>query len=185
MKLIPFDPATLLMESAARVIREGIANCSSVTAPGNVSWTAGQASPAEHYLVPEAGWQLYTDREPEEVATPYIILTVPEDAKEKSPSLDGLWSLTLQCQVLVDRDYSIPALEAVLKRLQLVLTCPVTLDNSTRQLAQARFSTSALHVHGSRRDENFEGIGTGKIINESGHPERMLAFSVTCSHFSS
>lgn len=184
IKLLPFDPATLLLESMARVIREGIANCDTITAPDNVAWTEGQTSPEEHYLAP-AGYSLYVDREPEEVATPAIILTIPEDAKEKSASLDGLWSLAPQVQVIVDRDSDIDALESLLQRLQLVLTSPVILNDTTVQLAQARLSTATLKLFGLRRDENFEATATGKMTSMEGHPQRLLAFSVTCSRIAS
>ena len=181
LNLLPFDPCTALMESVASLIRGGVANCAAVTDPDNVAWTEGETSPAEHYLVPEAGWHLLLDREPEQVDHPCIILSVPEDAKEKAAGVDGFWSVQLLVRVEVESDYSIDALEAVLQRLQVVLTQALVLDDDSVQTPQARLSNSGLHIHGLRKDDNFDGASTGKVESDEGHPARLLGMAVTCS----
>lgn len=181
LTLLPFDPCAALLQSAAILIREGIADCDLITDPDNVAWTEGEASPDEHFLVPEAGWHLYVDRDPEEVDTPCIALTCPEEAKEKSAGMNGIWNVMLQVEILIDRDQDIPAMERVVDRLQILLTSPVVMNDTTVQLAQERLSTASLHVHGSRRDENFEGTATGKLDSQEGHPHRLLAIGITCS----
>lgn len=183
--LIPQDPSTLLLEQISAVIRLGVADCTTITAPDNVPWTdPDTACPAGHYMVP-AGYHLYVDREPEEIRTPALILTIPEQGKERSPGLDGFWLLTVEIHALCDRDQDVAAMEALMDRLIIVLTGPLTLDTAAISPPQARLSTAALHVHGTRRGDNFESPAAGKLDAMSGHPHRILTFSVICSAIAS
>lgn len=177
---LPLDPTELLLDALAGIIRAGVPGCSSITGPTHVPWVAGQTSPAGHYLVPAAGWHLFLDREPVKVTTPALILTAPVEGKEKLEYLDSLWALSILVRGLVPRDSDVPALEAVIARLQIVLTETLTLDDTTRQTAQARLSSPALHLEGLRRADNFLQTATGKIESFEGHPEARLAFTAVC-----
>lgn len=181
LSLIPQDPSPLLLAQIATRIRLGVANCSTITAPDNVPWTdPDTASPAEHYMVP-AGYHLYVDRDPEEMQTPAIVLTIPEQGKEKFPTLDGFWLLTVEINAYADRDHDVTALDTLMDRLLILLTSPLILDDDTISSPQSRLSTTALHVHGTRRADNFDSPAAGKLDSVSGHPHRILTFAVTCS----
>lgn len=181
ISLIPQDPSTLLLQQIATIIREGVDDCDTITAPANVPWTDLDAtSPAEHYLLP-AGYSLYVDREPDTVDTPALILTIPEQGKEKATGLDGMWLLTVEIHGIADRDQDVALLDAIMDRLIIVLTSPLTLNDATISPPQARLTTTALHVHGSRRADNFDSPAAGKLDSLTGHPRRILAFAVTCS----
>lgn len=181
--LLPQDPTTLLLDRIAAIIRDGIADCTTITAPDNVPWPSdGTPSPAEHYMLP-TGWHLYTDRQDEDITTPALIIAAPEDGKEKAPGLDGMWAILIQISIVGTADMDPPTiLDTIADRLLIVLTSPLTLDDATISLPQHRLTTATLHCHGSRSADNFETATTGKVdAPHTGHPERMLTFTVTCS----
>jgi len=179
-RLSPYDPASALLDSIAAVLRDGPADCADIN-PSPPAWTAGTTCPAGHYLFPEGSW-LYTDRDPDSIhCEPLaVILTAPEDGKEKADEVGGFYSITVEILIRTRLDFPSDSLDSVLNAIAWILTMPIILDDTTRQQPQTRLSTSTLIVAGSDWTQNFTGLGMGKMESDNGHPQRIFSFAVTC-----
>lgn len=179
--LLPYDPCDALLARVAAVLRAGVPGCRSVTAGDHVAWEeADETSPAGHYLFPE-GWRLFLDREPEEVEFPAVVLSIPENAKGKIPSLEGPWNVALQLDLITTRDGEIEELDTILARCWVVLTSELWMDSGALSLPQDRLSTDTFHVFGQRAADNFDGASSGKMEEVNDHPQRRLYIGITCA----
>lgn len=180
-RLSPYDPATALLASIATILRDGPLDCAAIN-PSPPAWAEGAACPAGHYLLP-AGSHIYTDRDPDSITCDpvAIILSAPEDGKEKSDEVAGFYSITVEIIIRTRLDFSQPELDLILNAIAWILTMPIILDDTTRQQPQTLLSTDSLLVAGENWTQNFTGIGMGKMESEQGHPQRILSFAVTCA----
>jgi hypothetical protein len=179
MKLLTTPPTKALLESIARVLREGIPQIPALT-PAQ-PWAAGQRCPAGHPFFPP-GLTLVDYMQTGRVRTPSCEILCDEQAVTKAENDDRIWKVPVEIDLLWDRDiWDAPEgaeLQAVVK---MILTNAVTLPDSSVQTAQARLSTGALHVWGSRDADNFTGQDFAKLTALEGHPLMSFSFTVTCS----
>lgn len=95
---------------------------------------------------------------------------------------DRMWKIPVEINIFWDRDIwdgvEGQQLQAVLKML---LTNAITLPDGSVQSAQARLSTSALYVWGTRDSENFTGQKFDKLGVNEGHPFLSFGCTILCS----
>lgn len=182
IKKLPFDPTETLLARVVTLLQSGIADCEEITPTGQPTWSdVTTPCPEEHYLFP-AGWRIYSMREPEsEAKPPCVIVLCNEDAKEKSTVIENHWRLDLRVKTLIPRNIALATANAVLKRIQIVLTQPVTLDDNTVSHPQNRLSSSTLHVFGSHKQDNFEQTASARVQDEQNYPALELATTVECT----
>lgn len=179
MKLLTTPPTTLLLASISRVLRDGIPEIEALTPA--TAWEAGDACPAGHPFFP-AGLHLYDYMQTEEITTPSCEVLCDDKAVEKSERDDRIWNIPVELDLMWSRDIwdseEGEQLQAVLK---MVLTNAITLPDETVQTAQARLSTSALHVWGTRDADNFANQSFDKLTSNEGYAFMSFSFTVTCS----
>lgn len=179
MNLLTTPPINPLIESIARVLREGIPQIPALT-PAN-PWTPGQRCPAGHPFFPQ-GLTLVDFMQVGKVHTPSCEILCDEQSVTKSENDDRIWKVPVEIDLIWDRDiWEAPEgvqLQAVVK---MILTNAVALPDNSVQTAQARLSTSALHVWGSRDGDNFTGQDFAKLTALEGHPLMSFSFTVACS----
>lgn len=179
MKLLTTPPSTLLLASIERVLREGIPQIPALTPA--TPWAHGEPCPAGHPFFPE-GLCIYDYMQCGEIRTPSCELLCDEKATEHAERDDRIWKVPVELDLMWDRDIwdsdEGEQLQAVLK---MALTNSITLPDTTVQTAQARLSTSALHVWGTRDADNFLNQSFDKLTANEGHPFMSFSFEVLCS----
>lgn len=178
MQLLTTPPVTALLESIERVLREGIPQIPALT-PAS-PWASGDPCPAGHPIFP-AGLHIYNYMQVGEIDTPCCEVLSDEKALEQT-SDDRIWKVPVEVDLLWDRDiWDGPDGEQLQAVVKMILTNAITLPSGAVQTAQARLSTAALHVWGTRDADNFLNLSCDKLTAVEGHPFMSIGFTVICS----
>jgi hypothetical protein len=179
MNLLTTPPVKPLLESIARVLREGIPQIPALT-PAQ-AWPAGQRCPVGHPFFPK-GLTLVDYMQVGRVHTPSCEILCDEQAVTKAENDDRIWRVPVEIDLLWDRDiWDGPEGEQLQAILKMILTNAVTLPDASVQTAQARLSTASLHLWGTRDGDNFTAQDFAKMTAIEGHPFLSFSFTVTCS----
>lgn len=179
MHLLPIPPVTPLLESLARVLREGIPQIPALTPA--MPWLPVERCPAGHPFFPQ-GLTLVDFMQAGKVLTPACEILCDEQAVTMTENDGRLWKVPVEIDLLWDRDiWNAPEGEQLQAILKMLLTNAITLPDNTVQTAQARLSTAGLHVWGSRDADNFTGQDFAKLTALEGHPLLSFRFTVICS----
>lgn len=186
LRLLPFDPADALLASAAALIRGGLTGSPAWAGSPQPQpdWDAGAACPADHFCCSQ-GTKLWIGTQGGNVkeAPLHLILSCPEEGREKSTEVKGAWALFFQAQVRTLKDTDPALAEALIARLLVLFTHPLKMEDNSIQQPQTRLSTATLHLFGSTHHNNFEETAHGKISDESSDDHPLWAFStrITCA----
>ena len=179
MNLLTTPPTKVLLESIARVLRDGIPQVPALT-PAQ-AWAAGQPCPVGHPFFPN-GLTLVDYMQVGKVHTPSCEILCDEQAATKAENDDRIWKVPVEIDLIWDRDiWEAPEGEQLQAVVKMILTNAVTLPDDTVQTAQARLSTSGLHLWGSRDGDNFTGQDFAILTALEGHPLMSFSFTVICS----
>lgn len=179
MKLLTTAPVSALLASIERVLREGIPQIAGLS-PGT-AWASGAACPNDHPFFPE-GLRIYQYLQAEQIVTPCCEILCDEKAVAAADREDRMWRIPVEVNLLWDRDiWDGEEGEHILGCVKMILTNAVSLPDASVQTAQARLSTTLLHVWGARDADNFLDQDTDVLRAEEGHPLLSFSFTVVCS----
>ncbi len=179
MNLLTTPPIKALLESIARVLREGIPQILALNP--TQQWAAGQPCPEGHPFFPK-GLTLVDYMQTGKVHTPSCEILCDEQAVAKAENDDRLWKVPVEIDLIWDRDiWEAPEGEQLQAVVKMILTNAITLPDTSVQTAQARLSAAGLHVWGSRDGDNFLAQDFAKLTALEGHPLMSFSFTVICS----